>query len=412
MFTFRNHFSFKGICLLYVGLHFLALGYSQENTIPNKFCGRWEGTMSVNGRPVPIAFDLSPDKNTYEAEDMGTYYGNLQSRSIDDQGNFKIVIPGRMPITLTGGIANQEMKGESQGDMKMIFSLKQVSSSSSFLVEEEVSYQSGNVSLSATLIKPLNSQQFPAVVLISGSAGEGQMTRETTRNMGYFFAKNGVAALIYDRQGNGKSTGKKDRILPMDLLAKDAAAGANYLLSRKDVQKNRIGFYGLSQGGWVAPYAANIFSKAGFIVVLSAPGITPDEQDLFVKENTIDKNAKSGADSASNAQANAKQVSEVSKDEAIPGFSHFNSLPYWEKITVPVLAIYGGADKIVPAEKSQMLIENALKKAQNNKYSFRIFPNANHSIKISLDPRGQINVPAPGSNQFMKTWIQNNVLTQ
>jgi uncharacterized protein len=167
--------------------------------------------------------------------------------------------------------------------------------------------------------------------------------------------------------------GEKDRILKMDLLAKDAAAGASYLSTRKDILTNKIGFYGLSQGGWVAPYAANIFKNATFIVTVSAPGITPDEQDVFATGNIIVKKIREAqhkaglkdlsGDSLIVALSNRTLYNTRNKKEIVPGFSWFNPLPYWEKIKCPTLALYGENDELVPAEKSKKLIEDALKKA-------------------------------------------------
>jgi len=45
----------------------------------------------------------------------------------------------------------------------------------------------------------------------------------------------------------------KEGLQQLATLAKDAAAGAEFLSTRNDIDKNKIGLYGISQGGWVAP---------------------------------------------------------------------------------------------------------------------------------------------------------------
>lgn len=63
-----------------------------------------------------------------------------------------------------------------------------------------------------------------------------------------FFHEMGVNFFIFDYRGYGKSTGKPNE----KGLYKDAQAAYDYLISRKDVNKNMIVVYGKSLGGSVA----------------------------------------------------------------------------------------------------------------------------------------------------------------
>ena len=407
--------------ILFIAVIFLLLnncGVSQTSRVPLDFKGRWEGTTAMFGHKFNVAFDFSDSKSTYDVIESGIYYEQLKRFTLNENGSFIITIPSKPEMILKGNIRNDVMSGIIEGENKIPVELKRISHEPAFLAEEEVSYKSGGILLSGTLIKPGGTEPHPAIVLISGSAGQGRMTRERTRNMGYFFAKNGIAALIYDRRGNGNSQGEPDRIIRMDMLANDAAAGAEYLSARKDINKNKIGFYGLSQGGWVAPYAASIFKRTSFIFVISAPGIQPDEQNRFASinmANSIIANKLLEAGVPENAVKNLKEkgpsdIVEKNEKETIPGFSFFDPLPYWENIMVPVLAIYGSEDRVVPVEESQSLIENALKKAGNKKYLFKLFPGADHELKISLNAHPPFMIPAPGLQEFMAGWIRINVI--
>ena len=72
------------------------------------------------------------------------------------------------------------------------------------IVREEVAFQSGPLRLAGTLYLPSGPGRGPAVVLIHGS---GAADRTTLRYYAELFARNGVAALAYDKRGVGKSEG-------------------------------------------------------------------------------------------------------------------------------------------------------------------------------------------------------------
>lgn len=354
--------------------------------ISKESLGHWEGKAAMPQDSMQLIINVSRHRVQYDAPEQGIYASEVTEFNFA-QDHFSFTIPGREPIRVEGKITGNQMIGESKGRLPMTFSLQRTSVIPVFYTEEEVTYKSGDVILSGTLIKPDTKGPHAAVVMIHGSGNVGRMTRERTRNMALLFVQSGIAALIYDRRGNGKSTGENDRLLRMETLAKDAAAGAKYLASRRDLIKDKIGFYGLSQGGWVAPYASELFGNTGFVVTISAAGVTPDEQDAFVQNKPVQH--------------------EGSKEEIIPGFSAFDPLPYWAKVKAPVLAIWGEKDLIIPVEKSKQLIGEALVKGNNPHYTANVFADANHEIKIGNGPLAKL---APGSRECIIQWVRGNVL--
>ena len=103
------------------------------------------------------------------------------------------------------------------------------------------------------------------------------------------FVENGSAALIFDRRGKGKSGGDTSRILPIAVMTGDVINAVKFLKERNDIDNSKIGLYGLSQGGWVAPNTASLCSDVDFLITISAPAITPDEQNSYVVDNIIKK---------------------------------------------------------------------------------------------------------------------------
>ena len=68
-----------------------------------------------------------------------------------------------------------------------------------------------------------------------------------------------------------------------DLLAQDALAGVEALARRDDIDPARIGIFGVSQAGWIAPLAASRSNQVAFVVLLSGPAVTVGEEIAYSK---------------------------------------------------------------------------------------------------------------------------------
>ncbi|HEY0730691.1 MAG TPA: alpha/beta fold hydrolase, partial [Pyrinomonadaceae bacterium] len=153
------------------------------------------------------------------------------------------------------------------------------------IAQEEVTFKNGNVTLAGTLLLPPSKGSHPAVVFTHGG---GAQLREVMWGLGYLYAARGFAVLSYDKRGVGKSTGNWREASFVD-LADDAVMAAKFLQTRTDVAANQIGFWGLSQGGWIAPLAASRFPDAAFAIALSGGGLSPAETELFDSEYELTK---------------------------------------------------------------------------------------------------------------------------
>ncbi|MGH9871282.1 MAG: alpha/beta hydrolase family protein [Pyrinomonadaceae bacterium] len=152
--------------------------------------------------------------------------------------------------------------------------------------EESVRFQNGNVTLAGTLLLPeRRDTKHRAIVFTHGG---GPALRDFFWGLGYLFAARGVTVLAYDKRGAGESTGNW-RTATFEDLAADAVAGAKFLQSRADIQPKGIGFWGISQGGWIAPLAAARFPDSAFAIALSGGGLSPAEQEVFDTEYELTK---------------------------------------------------------------------------------------------------------------------------
>src|SRR5215831_5778940 len=112
------------------------------------------------------------------------------------------------------------------------------------------------VHLGATLTRPFTEKKYPVAILITGS---GQQDRDETifehrpfAIIADYLTKKGFAVLRVDDRGVGKSKGPLVKATTSD-FADDVLTSIAYLKTRKDIDSNRIGLIGHSEGGIIAP---------------------------------------------------------------------------------------------------------------------------------------------------------------
>lgn len=145
-------------------------------------------------------------------------------------------------------------------------------------LDEEVQFSSGSVRLAGTLVLPPGSPPYPAIVLVHGSNAQ---TRDALGPWSRFFVAQGFAVLSYDKRGSGNSTGEW-KSAGFHSLADDAIAGVRFLSSRSDIKRDRVGLWGISQGGWILPIVATkAVAEVAFLVVHAGSGTTVREEGVL-----------------------------------------------------------------------------------------------------------------------------------
>jgi len=237
---------------------------------------------------------------------------------------------------------------------------------------------------------------FPAVLLLSGS---GPGLRGGFHLLEERLLGDGIAVLTYDKRGNGQSTGQF-----VDTLANmttDAAAAVRFLRSRSDIDAARIAIAGHSQGGAVGPAVAARDPAIAAVVMFAGPaaGSPPpgpgNEINLVILREML---LKAGVNPAAVARVTAavEQLSEVEirggspkeveplREQAIQAFmgckldreqaegalaktmsiileafsTHFDRT--LASLRMPVLALYGSRDVIVPSADNMPAAKKAL----------------------------------------------------
>lgn len=337
---------------------------------------------------------------------------------------------------------------------------------------EDVEYDNSKrtVHLAGTLTYPSAGSNFPAAILISGS---GQQDRDVTL-MGHkpfaviadHLTKLGFAVLRVDDRGKGKSTGEVQKATSAD-FANDVITSLNYLKSRREINPNKIGLIGHSEGGLIAAIVAAERKDIHFVILLAGPGIKgadlleeQGEQISFTSgiskeavaaykpfyRKLIDLSA-SGTDSATlavkarealhawKAGTDPKIVQEMGFadrattemifDNLIPTFATpwmqfflaSDPAPLLEKTSAKLLALNGEKDiQVLPLSNTEG-IKRALQKSSSPKYDVKVLPGLNHLFQkctqCSVGEYGMLDESfSTTALAEMAAWLQQNVLQQ
>ena len=299
--------------------------------------------------------------------------------------------------------------------------------------EVEIRYpnRDAGIELAGTLTLPEGDGPFPVVLLISGSGpqdrNEELMGHKPFLVLADYLTRRGIAVLRFDERGVGESTGDFAAATTLDFTS-DVLAGVDFLKTRPEIDPARIGLIGHSEGGLVAPLAANASSDVAFIVLMAGPAVSGEEigylqLDLLLRAHGAPEEAIAEQMAMQQALfAIAKNVDDV--DQAIEELRNVMLAPYaglseeefatlgdletammvqidqllspWYQffltydpfpalleVTCPVLAMNGSKDLQVPADPNLLHIEKALQEGGNESFTILELPGLNHLFQTA-----------------------------
>ena len=129
------------------------------------------------------------------------------------------------------------------------------------LVVQESRFDADGTPLVGRLVLPPGKRRVPIAILVHGS--EGSSAREFYA-MQRLLPARGVGVFVYDKRGTGGSGGTYTQ--DFERLAADAVAALRETRRLAGRRVQRIGYLGTSQGGWVAPLAAQS-APVDFVIV-------------------------------------------------------------------------------------------------------------------------------------------------
>ncbi|MGW4830768.1 alpha/beta hydrolase family protein [Amycolatopsis japonica] len=258
----------------------------------------------------------------------------------------------------------------------------------------EVSFTSHGVTLRGTVVAPEGGGPAPGIVMVHGS---GEHDRDDYRAEAEAFAKAGIATLIYDKRTEGYSLFERD----YSVLADDALAAVQALRSRPGVDPSRVGVWGLSEGGWVAPLAASKSKDVAFAVTVGANGVSPDRQQAWALETYLRRGGVTGSMVDMVASTNMRTLAGAG---AFPE-AGYDPVPVLEKVRQPVLGLWGELDRLTPPGEAVRIFRETLDRAGNRQYTLKVFPQAQHGLRRTTDGFDKLDGFAPGYLELVANWV-------
>ena len=422
--------------------------------IPEKdLTGEWKGNISILGQVLEIKI-LFENESAYN----GTIWVISQSNtpielhdihSSEGEIHFEMLADARLGVFEGMFISEDQMEGTfTQVGQEGTFELLRYSSQAEAEAEaaalaelpyeiEEVTFTNAGLTLAGSLTLPKGEGPFPALVLVSGS-GPQDRNEEIAIVPGYrpfeviadALSSRGIAVLRYDDRGVGQSQGDNASANSGD-LAGDAQAAFDYLLQREEINPDKVGILGHSEGAMIAAMLAAENPQISFIVAVA--GIMADPYEALMLQNEL----LVGSAGLSQEETQAKiaearqmldwtleedwdsmqtfleetitsQISQLSDEQKaalgdeeayiqttveaymseyqiwISYYLKHNWQADWEKLQQPALALFGGLDMQVEAELNRSALEKALLVSGNRNVEIVTFPMANHLFQEAV----------------------------
>lgn len=465
--------------LLLLALPAWAAGISAREIGGSGIEGVWQGTLNAMGSELRVVFTVSVGEGGTYAATMASPDQGAEGIPVEEAVLDGAAVRFGVPAVLgsyqgTLGEDGATITGEwSQGGLTLPLTLEKVAEAPtivrpqdpppgvSLYTSEQVTCQNvaAGITLGGTITVPNGPGPFPAVILISGSGPQDR--NETVFGHRPFLVladnltKRGIAVLRVDDRGVGASQGELMQSTSRD-LADDVLAEIEFLKKRPDIDPQRIGLLGHSEGALIAPMVAADTEDVAFLVLLAPPGLvgedllydqarriseargdTPEavehgrklQESVFkvVKaqpDNMLATEELRGVLTAGVAELPEETQAELAgaldsfidgqiRAVIVPWFRYFltyDPAPALAKVKCPVLALYGGKDLQVSPEANRGPVEAALTEAGNADHTVKTFDALNHMFQTATtglpDEYAKIQeTMAPEVLQLMGDWI-------
>ena len=319
--------------------------------------------------------------------------------------------------------------------------------------ETPASFDSVDTKMTGLLIEPPGAPDAkrPLVVMVHGS----ERTSPIGGVYGYAMAAQGISVFVYDKRGTGGSEGEYTQ--NFELLAADAAKALEAARGLAAGRYGRAGFFGGSQGGWVAPLAATRtradFVAVGFGLVASpieedreqmvsevrAAGLGQDAEALVTRLSAATatllrsdfRDGYDALDAARRAMAAQPWAGKIegeysgamarmtNEDLRRVGRARFDNLELiWNydavaalrKLDAPLLWVLAGEDREAPIETTRAALMNL--KATGKPVDVYLFPQTDHGMfefTTNADGSRSVTRITDGYLKLLGDWVKGDV---
>ncbi len=414
------------------------------------FSGIWQGKLKIPGTELRLVFHIEKAEGggytgTMDSPDQGATNLPLDSVTVEEDVIILVFKQAALEVrgtmqpdgehikaTLKQGGAELPLELERGGEVEEI-KRPQTPKKPFPYREEEVTYENtgGGITLAGTLTLPQGEGPFPAALLITGSGGQDRdetiMGHKPFLVIADYLTRRGIAVLRVDDRGVGDTTGNLGESTTDD-LAGDVLTGVAFLKDHSEIEPDRIGLIGHSEGGIIAPIAAARSRDVAFIVLLAGTGLTGEEilymqselisQAEGISEEDIKTSLedsrrvysvlKSGKDKQAMEadlrrmyEEDMAKLSEEERKEAVGSekafeaqikqvlsdwflyFLTYDPRPVLREVSCPVLALNGEKDLQVPPKENLVEIGKALKAGGNGDVTIKEMPGLNHLFQTA-----------------------------
>ena len=283
-----------------------------------------------------------------------------------------------------------------------------------------------------------------AVVVLHGSGGTDVFHGGSEYNGRYTalrdtFRSAGVATVIWDKAGNGCSTGNYSDGNPIRERAGEAVAALRALKERRDIDTSRMGLWGISQGGWAATMAAVQTADVSFLILVSTPARDAVSQleyqalTALRTDGTPEAEVRVAATHLRRAFAlmraggsredYAAAVAPLQKYAALRDLGILTGTPEsyraWQnsmdyhyrpdtalrELQQPVLAVFGDRDVLVDWRDSVQVFRESFGAGGNRDVTIKVFPDASHNLM----PVGSDSELVKGYLPLLRDWLRQHL---
>ncbi|NNE36376.1 MAG: alpha/beta hydrolase [Rhodothermales bacterium] len=418
-----------------------AIAQEPSSVPPEGLVGRWAGASIEAGTPTLLELRFSITNEAELQTELTLPYNGFDHFAYDFN-----YADGEYDGILTAGLFGDEMRlvvdlaeGHLRGTVTSDDSVtarvhlqRVIDYELPRSVAQEVRFQAGKDTLAGTLLLPEGVTNPPVAVLVTG---RGYGTRVEMSLWGRLLARSGVAALTFDARGRGRSTGDNGSATAEDRL-EDVYGALDFLADRSDV--GPIGLLGNSAAGWILPNVAADRNDVAFVITLVAPAESLADQQGHVTTEFMRASGESFTREEYSKAFEYQRLTVVlaQRDATWREFERINvparearwqehalipdslsnsdldyfrrrrgfTAPAWNRVRVPVLAVYGETDLIVPPEINVPLLRSAL--SENEDVTVLVLPGANHTLARPEAVVGEGAWP----DRFFRPWNRSAVL--
>ena len=304
---------------------------------------------------------------------------------------------------------------------------------------EDVTVETDGAVLAGRLTLPGTAAPSPVLIGVHGAEG-GTREFHLFQHLERTLPAAGIATLVFDRRGEGKSSGDAGSST-YEMLAADVRAWMTRVATDERIDPTRIGLWGISQGGWIAPLAAAGSPQPAVLVAVSAAGVTPGVQMAFATralmreaghgDEAVDRmldvrramdELSAGRMTVPDAQALLDavvaepwfQLAFVPTDASLIDASwaeemEFDIRPALRGLSLPVLLFFGEHDRWIPVAESADVWRSEL--GADADLTVVSLPGTGHAATLASDPddwleQGPV---SPDYERSLVAWLRDRL---